>query len=184
METSVKVGTNVNVGNNVSIDRSQKGTVGFTCGAFDLLHTGHALMLEEAKEQCDWLIVAVQSDPSIDRETKNKPIQEYEERVAMVEAIRYVDEVLLYETEEELVELLKAVNPDVRIVGADWQGKPFTGSDLPTKVFFNSRNHSYSTSSLRRRVYQAEKHKIDQERRQNFINSSFAQIDARDVKGF
>jgi glycerol-3-phosphate cytidylyltransferase len=130
--------------------------IGFTSGAFDLLHAGHALMLKEAKGQCDHLIVAIQSDPSIDRPEKNSPVQSYEERTIMVKAIKWVDEVRFYDTENDLCELLKEINPDVRIVGADWQGKQFTGCELPIKIYFNSRDHGWSTSDLRDRVYRAE----------------------------
>jgi len=129
---------------------------GFTCGAFDLLHAGHALMLKECKDHCDHLIVGLQRDPSVDRKNKNKPVQDYEERDIMIRSIKWVDEVVYYDTEEDLYELLKSIDIDVRIVGADWQGKPFTGHDLPINVVFNSRDHGYSTSSLRERVYQAE----------------------------
>ena len=130
---------------------------GFTCGAFDLLHAGHALMLEEAKKSCDHLIVGVQGDPSLDRpDTKNTPVQTYEERIIMVKSIRWVDEVVLYNTEEELYKLLEKIKPDVRIIGADWKGKPFTGFNLPIKVVFNSRDHGYSSSDLRKRVMYAE----------------------------
>ena len=130
--------------------------VGFTCGAFDVLHTGHALMLEEAKSVCDYLIVGVQSDPNIDRSEKNKPVQDYEERITMVKAIRYVDEIVLYDTEASLVELLSRLKPDIRVLGADWQGKKYTGWELPIEPYFNSRNHGYSSSSLRRRIMLAE----------------------------
>ena len=131
-------------------------TKGFTCGAFDLLHAGHALMLKECKDHCDYLVVGLQRDPSVDRKNKNKPVQDYEERDIMIRSIKWVDEVVYYDTEEDLYELLKSIDIDVRIVGADWQGKPFTGHDLPINVVFNSRDHGYSTSSLRERVYQAE----------------------------
>ena len=134
---------------------------GFTCGAFDLLHAGHALMLEEARETCDYLIVGVQYDPSADRQNKNKPVQSYEERITMVKSIRFVDEVVLYETEEDLYNLLKKINPDIRIIGADWEGKDFTGSDLDIKVYFNSRDHKWSTSSLRQRVFRSEMSRLD-----------------------
>ena len=120
------------------------------------MHAGHAMMLKEARAQCDHLIVAVQSDPSLDRPEKNRPIQSYEERTTMVKAIRWVDEVRFYDTESDLYELLKEIAPDVRIVGADWQGKQFTGCELPVKVYFNSRDHGWSTSDLRDRVYQVE----------------------------
>ena len=158
----VKIGDDVSVGKNVVIANSPyEQKTGFTCGAFDLLHAGHALMLEEARAQCDHLIVAVQSDPSIDRRQKNKPVQSYEERVTMIKAIRFVDEVVLYDTEEDLVRLLKYFMPDVRIVGADWEGKPFTGCELPIEIYFNTRDHGWSTSDLRRRVFEAERDRID-----------------------
>ncbi|MBK26044.1 MAG: glycerol-3-phosphate cytidylyltransferase [Halobacteriovorax sp.] len=134
--------------------------VGFTCGAFDLFHTGHALMLEEAKAQCDYLIVGVQSDPSVDRYNKNKPVQSYEERIIMVKSIRFVDETVLYDTEDDLIELLKRINPDVRILGADWEHKKFTGHELPIECYFNSRSHNWSTTNLRKRIYIAEASKL------------------------
>ena len=135
---------------------SKNKTVGFTCGAFDLLHAGHAMMLEECKEHCDYLIVGLQYDPSIDRPEKNRPVQTYQERYTMVSAIKYVDEIVLYETERDLYALLVELQPDVRIVGAHWKGKQFTGADLPIKCVFNSRDHGYSTSDLRKRVFIAE----------------------------
>ena len=126
--------------------------IGFTCGAFDLLHAGHVLMLEEAREQCDWLVVGLQSDPSLDREEKNKPIQDLDERKIQLSAIKFVDEVIVYDTETNLMGLLRSLNPDVRIIGADHRGKKFTGWELPIEIYFNSRNHTYSTSELRKRV--------------------------------
>ncbi len=126
---------------------------GFTCGAFDLLHAGHVLMLKEAKEQCDHLIVGLQIDPSLDRKYKNSPIQSPEERYIQLEAIKYVDEIIIYETEEELYNLLKEMQPNVRIIGADHKGKQFTGHDLKIKNYFNSRDHKYSTSALRKKIY-------------------------------
>ena len=133
--------------------------IGFTCGAFDLMHAGHVQMLEEAKQVCEFLIVGVQEDPSIDRSTKNQPVQSYDERIKMVEACRYVNEVVKYKTEADLYELLQEIKPNVRIIGADWKGKNFTGHDLDIKVYFNSREHTYSTSELRRRVFIAESQK-------------------------
>jgi len=127
--------------------------IGFTCGAFDLLHAGHILMLKEARTMCDYLVVGVQTDPSVDRPSKNKPIQNFDERIMQVQAIKYVDEVMVYDTEKRLVELLKDLKPNIRIVGADWKGKKFTGHDLPIEVYFNSRDHDWSTSDLRMRVY-------------------------------
>ena len=113
---------------------------GFTCGAFDLLHAGHILMLQEAKSVCDYLIVGLQTDPSLDRESKNSPVQSLEERRIQIEAVKYVDEVIIYETEKDLLALLKRLKPDIRIIGADHEGKPFTGHELDIELFFNSRN--------------------------------------------
>ena len=157
--------------------------VGFTCGAFDLLHAGHAMMLKEAREQCDFLIVAVQTDPSIDRPEKNKPVQSYKERITMVESIRYVDQVRTYSTESQLVNLLKSINPDVRIVGADWKGKEFTGHELDIEVYFNSRDHGWSTSDLRDRVYKAELEKRNASRRKKAAEKSIAALDMIDKMG-
>ncbi len=129
-----------------------KKTIGFTCGAFDLCHAGHVRAFKEAKTICDYLIVGVQSDPSVDRKDKNRPIQTLEERVEQVEAIRWVDEVVTYETEADLVELLKRLKPDIRILGEDWKGKKFTGDELPIKVHFNKRDRILSTSELLERI--------------------------------
>ena len=133
--------------------------IGITFGSFDLCHYGHVLMFEECKEYCDYLIVGVQSDPSIDRPEKNKPVQSHEERIGIVSSLKFVDEVVTYDTEAALIEVLKKMQPDVRILGADHEGKPFTGHELPIKCIFNSRDHGYSTSELRRRVFEAEKSK-------------------------
>ena len=134
--------------------------IGITFGSFDLCHYGHVLMFEECKQYCDYLIVGVQSDPSIDRPEKNLPIQSHEERLGLVNSIKFVDEVKSYNTESDLVDILKEVNPDIRILGADHEGTKFTGYQLSSiKTVFNSRDHGYSTSELRRRVYEAEKKK-------------------------
>jgi len=125
---------------------------GFTCGAMDLLHAGHILMLEECKEHCDYLIVGLHSDPSIDRPGKNKPVESVEERLIRLHACKYVDEVVTYTTEAELIELLTTLAPDVRFIGEDWKGKQYTGIELPIPVIFNSRGHSYSSSELRKRI--------------------------------
>ena len=130
---------------------------GFTCGAMDVFHAGHVLMMEDCKRHCDYLIVGVQSDPSIDRPEKNSPIQSHKERLGLVSSIKFVDEVRSYTTESSLIDLLKKINPDVRILGADHKGKHFTGYELNIKCIFNSRDHGYSTSELRKRVYIAEK---------------------------
>lgn len=141
--------------------------IGFTCGAFDLMHTGHALMLKEAKEQCEYLIVGVQEDPSLDRDYKNKPIQSYEERIEMVKSCKYVNETILYKSEQDLYDLLKDLNPDIRIIGADWKDKKFTGYDLEIPVYYNSRTHNYSSSNLRQRVYEAELLKANNDQKKN-----------------
>ena len=128
-------------------------TVGFTCSCFDLLHAGHILMLQDAKRQCDELIIGLQTDPTIDRpDTKNKPIQSLEERMIQLEAIKYVDEVFTYDTEEELYKKLLDINPDVRILGSDYIGKSFTGDDLDIKIHYHERNHNYSTTNLRKKI--------------------------------
>jgi len=125
---------------------------GFTCGAFDLLHAGHILMFKEIREQCDFLIVGLQVDPSIDRLEKRKPIETIEERMIRLQGCKYVDQVILYKTEADLYKLLKKLKLDVRFIGEDWKGKHFTGDDLYIKVVFNTRNHNYSSSNLRKRI--------------------------------
>jgi len=130
--------------------------VGFTCGAFDLLHAGHILMLEEAKAQCDYLVVGLHSDPTLDRKLKNKPIQTLEERLIQLKAVKFVDLVALYDTENDLYKMLKAIYPDIRIIGADYRDKPYTADDLNIEIFFNSRNHNFSSSELRKRIQGAE----------------------------
>lgn len=127
---------------------------GFTCGAFDLCHAGHILMFKECRQHCNWLIVGLQKDPSVDRPEKNKPIQSFEERKIQLAAVRYIDQIVFYETEDDLYNLLLELKPDVRILGVDWKGKKFTGHDIPgIKNVFNSRDHSYSSSELRERIY-------------------------------
>ena len=127
--------------------------IGFTCSCFDLLHAGHILMLKDAKEQCDKLIVGLQTDPSIDRPlTKNKPIQSLRERKIQLEAVKYVDDIFVYDTEEDLRDLLKLVKPDVRILGSDYEGKSFTGDDLDIPIYYHERNHNYSSSDLRQKI--------------------------------
>lgn len=128
--------------------------IGFVASAFDLVHPGHMLMLKEAKEHCDYLIAAMQLDPSHDRPDKNKPIQSIEERQIMLKGIKYVDELYIYTTEEELLALLKVLKPDIRIMGTDWQGKPFTGYELQIPIHWHNRNvHTFSTTNLRDRVW-------------------------------
>ena len=128
-------------------------TVGFTCSCFDLLHAGHIIMLRYAKARCDKLIVGLQTDPTIDRPiTKSKPIQSLEERRIQLGAVKYVDEVFTYDTEEDLYKKLLDINPDVRILGSDYIGKSFTGDDLDIKIYYHDRNHNYSTTNLRKKI--------------------------------
>ena len=129
-----------------------KGKIGFTCSCFDLLHAGHILMLKDSKEQCDYLIVGLQTDPTIDRPEKNKPIQSFEERKIQLEAVKYVDEIFVYETEQDLYKKLLDIKPDVRILGSDYIGKSFTGDDLDIEIYYHERNHNYSTTNLRKQI--------------------------------
>ncbi len=126
--------------------------IGFTCGAFDLLHAGHIVMLEESKSKCDKLIVGLQTDPSIDRPEKNKPIQSVYERFIQLNAVKYVDQIIPYDTEESLMDLLQSQHIDIRFIGEDYREKKFTGSELPIDIEYTSRKHSFSSSSLREKV--------------------------------
>ena len=134
------------------IDGLLYDTVGFTCSCFDLLHAGHIIMLQYAKARCDKLIVGLQTDPTIDRPEKNKPIQSLEERRIQLEAVKYVDEIFTYDTEEELYKKLLDIKPDVRILGSDYIGKSFTGDDLDIKIYYHERNHNYSSTNLRKKI--------------------------------
>jgi len=125
--------------------------IGFTCGAFDLLHAGHIVMLEEAKSNCDYLVVGLQTDPTIDREEKNKPIQSVYERYVQLNAVKYVDEIIPYDTEQSLLDLLQSQNIDVRFVGEEYRESKLTGRDL-IELHYTSRRHSFSSSSLRGRI--------------------------------
>lgn len=134
--------------------------IGFTCGAFDLLHAGHILMLEEAKSQCDHLIVGLQNDPTVDRPEKNKPVQSIVERQIQLSAVKFVDDIIIYNTEQDLMDLLKTLPIDVRIIGEDYIGKDFTGKQLcqerGIQVYYNARQHNFSSSNMRERVFKAE----------------------------
>lgn len=139
--------------------------IGFTCSTFDLFHAGHIIMLKEAKQQCDYLIVGLQTDPTIDRpDTKNKPVQSMFERFVQLEACKYVDEVIPYSTEKELVDILLSYPINVRVLGNEYENKNFTGRqeciNLGIKFYFNKRNHSFSTTELRQRVVDAEASKF------------------------
>ena len=130
--------------------------VGFTASAFDLLHACHVQMLREAKDQCDYLICGLQTDPSFDRKEKNKPIQTVVERYTQLKALSYVDEIIPYNTEEDLKDLLTLYTIDVRILGVEYKTQEFTGKDICQKrgidLYFNKRDHRFSTSDLRKRV--------------------------------
>ena len=130
--------------------------VGITCSTFDLLHSGHVAMLREAKTRCEYLICALQNDPSVDRPNKNKPVQNIVERQAQLAAIRYVDEIVVYNTEDELRDILSMYQIDVKIMGEEYRDEEFTGKDLcrqrDIEFYFNKRDHRFSTSDLRKRV--------------------------------
>lgn len=134
--------------------------VGFTCSTFDLLHAGHILMLAEAKSVCDHLIVGLQTDPTIDRSTKNKPVQSIVERYVQLSAVKFVDEIIVYSTEKDLEDLLMFLPITVRFIGEEYEGKEFTGKqiceDRGIKIWYNSRKHRFSSSELRQRTYQSE----------------------------
>jgi glycerol-3-phosphate cytidylyltransferase len=137
--------------------------IGITCSTFDLFHAGHVVMLEEAKRQCDYLIAAIQSDPTVDRETKNKPVQSIIERQIQVSSCKHVDEIIVYTTEKELEDILMALPIDVRILGEEYRDTEFTGKEICMKrgieLYFNKRDHFFSSSDLRTRVYDAESKK-------------------------
>ena len=138
--------------------------VGFTCSTFDLLHAGHILMLAECKQVCDYLIVGVQSDPSIDRPgTKNKPVQSIVERYVQLSAVKFVDEIIVYNTEKDLEDMLMFLPISVRIIGEEYKDKDFTGKQIceerGIKIWYNSRSHRFSSSELRQRTYQSEMNK-------------------------
>jgi glycerol-3-phosphate cytidylyltransferase len=131
--------------------------VGITFSTFDLLHAGHVAMLREAKSKCDYLIVGLQSDPTIDRpDTKNSPIQTMFERYLQLKAVEYVDEVVPYQTERDLEDILETLPINIRILGEEYRDKDFTGKDICRKrgieLYFNKRDHRFSTSDLRKRV--------------------------------
>ena len=136
------------------------GKIGFTCSTFDLLHAGHVTMLEEAKRHCDFLIVGLQNDPTLDRTEKNKPVQSIVERQIQLAAVKYVDEIIIYNTEQDLIDLLLTLPIDVRVLGEEYKSKDFTGKDIAkqrgSKIVYNGRDHSFSSTSLRKRVASAQ----------------------------
>lgn len=151
--------------NHIKELKAQGKKIGITFSTFDMLHAGHIAMLSEAKNYCDYLIAGLQTDPTIDRpDTKNRPVQSIVERQIQLAACRYVDEVVVYQTEQDLVDLLLILPLDVRILGVEYEGKKFSGDeacyDRSIAIVFNGRDHSFSSSSLRKRVVAAESHKI------------------------
>lgn len=142
-------------------DLKKKGLkIGIVFSTFDLLHAGHIAMLAEAKNQCDYLIAGLQTNPTLDRPNKNSPVQSIVERQIQLAAVRYVDEIIVYNTEKDLEDLLLVLPIDVRILGVEYENRPFTGKEICNKkkiqLYFNSRDHSFSSSDLRRRVKEAE----------------------------
>ena len=131
-------------------------TIGITCSSFDLLHAGHIKMLEEAKQHCDFLICALQTDPSIDRPEKNQPIQSIVERWVQLDACKYVDQIVPYTTEKDLEDIFLSFDIDVRIIGEEYRESYFTAKDIcETKgieVIYNSRLHNWSSTNLRKRI--------------------------------
>jgi len=141
----------------------QNRVIGITCSTFDLLHAGHIIMLEECKKYCDYLICALQVDPSTDRPEKNKPIQSLVERYLQLEAVSHVDKIIPYNNEEELLTIFASLDLDVRILGEEYKDKKFTGKEIcqkrGIKLVYNKRDHDFSTSSLRERIYIQESNK-------------------------
>lgn len=143
--------------------------IGITCSTFDLLHAGHVLMLEECKQHCDYLICALQTDPTIDRPNKNRPVQSTVERYIQLDAVKWVDKIIPYSTEAELIEIFKAFHIDVRIIGQDYVGRDFTAKDVCAdrgiEIIYNKREHEYSSTQLRARVY------VEEDRRRKEIEN-------------
>jgi len=137
------------------------GKIGITCSTFDFLHAGHVVMLEEAKRHCDYLIAALQVDPTIDRPEKNYPVQSIVERQIQLAAVKFVDEIVMYNTEKDLEDLFLTLPINVRIIGEEYTGKTFTGRGICKKrdiqIVYNRRDHSFSTTDLRSRTVRSEK---------------------------
>lgn len=133
--------------------------VGITFSTFDLLHAGHIAMLREAKEQCDHLICCLQVDPSLDRPEKNPPVQTLVERWTQLQGVKYVDEIIPYQSEQDVEDILQLFNIDIRIIGSEYKHGKFTGRAICAargiEIFFNKRDHRFSSSDLRQRVKEA-----------------------------
>jgi glycerol-3-phosphate cytidylyltransferase len=141
--------------------------IGFTCSCFDLFHAGHIMMLKEARTQCDYLIVGLQTDPTLDRPEKNQPVQTVFERFVQLQACKYVDEIVVYATEKDLLDVLLSYHIDVRIIGDEYEHKEYTGKNLGILTYYNKRKHSFSTTELRKRVSNIERQKIQNENSSN-----------------
>lgn len=148
--------------------RDQGLRIGITFSQWDILHAGHIAMLAEAKKHCDYLICGLQNDASVDRSEKNSPIQSIVERQISLSAVRYVDEIIVYNTEKDLEDILLVLPVDVRILGVEYTEKAFTGRSICEKrgiqLVFNARDHSFSSSSLRQRIYEVESKRINKEK--------------------
>ncbi|MFT6930852.1 MAG: glycerol-3-phosphate cytidylyltransferase [Sediminicola sp.] len=144
-----------------------KGRIGLTCSTFDLFHAGHVKMLEDAKKQCDYLIVALQVDPTLDRPEKNKPVQNVVERYIQVSACVHVDEVVPYVSEQDLEDIFASFDLDVRIIGVEYANKPFTAKKMcevrNIDIYYNKRDHRFSSSGLRQHTYNVEKLKNNED---------------------
>lgn len=140
----------------MKLDYKEVGKIGITCSTFDLLHAGHVVMLEEAKRHCDYLIAALQVDPTQDRKEKNKPIQSVVERQIQLAAVRFVDEIVVYNTEKELDDIFLTLPINVRIIGEEYKDKDFTAKKICYKrkidIIYNKRDHSFSSTDLKKRT--------------------------------
>tara|TARA_B100000927_G_scaffold290868_1_gene290896 strand:- start:1655 stop:2128 length:474 start_codon:yes stop_codon:yes gene_type:complete len=140
----------------MKLDYKDVGKIGITCSTFDLLHAGHVVMLEEAKRHCDYLIAALQVDPTLDRQSKNKPIQSVVERQIQLSAVRFVDEIVVYNTEKELDDIFLTLPINVRILGEEYKNKDFTAKKICYRrkidIIYNKRDHSFSSTDLRKRT--------------------------------
>lgn len=158
--------------------------IGLTASTFDLFHSGHVIMLEEARRQCDYLIAAIQVDPTIDRKSKNKPVQSIIERQIQVSSCKHVDEIIVYSTEKELEDIFMALPIDVRILGEEYKDTDYTGKEICMKrgieLYFNKRDHFFSSSDLRQRVFDAEAKKRGLTwQESNTTNASSATVSSR-----
>ena len=139
---------------------NSKGIIGFTASTFDLLHAGHIAMLRESKSICDYLICGLQVDPSMDRPEKNAPVQTLVERWTQLQAVKYEDEIIPYQTEKDLEDILELFDMNYKIMGKEYKDKDFTGKEICRRrgiqLYFNKRDHRFSSSGLRERVYKIE----------------------------